>query len=142
MKLSHIILVSALVISLGIAGCGATKTDQTTSQDTSKQGTSTQTPSATKTGVTKMLSITANLKTAIDVGDEAKVKETGSQLEDAWSPFEDNTKQKYPELYNKIEKFLDPTIAGSKVSPLDKQALGTLNGELTQALNELDAQQK
>ncbi len=80
MKLSRIIIASALVISLGIAGCGVTN----------------QTPSAIKTGVTKMLSITADLKTAIDAGDEAKVKATGSQLEDAWSPFEDNAKQKYP----------------------------------------------
>lgn len=142
MKLSHIILVSALVISFGIAGCGATKLDQTTSQDTSKQGTSTQTPSAIKTGVTKMLSITAELKTAIDAGDEAKVKASGPQLEDAWSPFEDNAKQKYPDLYKKVEEFLDPTIAGSKVSPLDKQALGTLNGELTKVLNELAAKEK
>lgn len=46
-------------------------------------GTSTQTPSAIKTGVAKMLSITADLKTAIDAGDEAKVKVTGPQLEDA-----------------------------------------------------------
>ena len=78
MKLSRIILASTLVISLVlIAGCGATKTDQTTSQDTSKQGTSTQTTSTIKTGVTKMLSITAELKTAIDAGDEAKVKVMG-----------------------------------------------------------------
>lgn len=126
MKLSRIIIASALVISLGIAGCGVTN----------------QTPSAIKTGVTKMLSITADLKTAIDVRDEAKVKATGSQLEDAWSPFEDNAKQKYPDLYKKIEESLDPTIAGTKASPLDKQTLGKLNGELTQALNELAAKEK
>lgn len=128
MKLSHIILVSSLVISLGIAGCG--------------QGTSTQTPSAIKTGVTKMLSITADLKNAIDNGDEAKVKETGPQLEDAWKPFEDNVKQKYPDLYKKLEEFLDPTIAGAKSSPLDKQILGKLNGELTQVLNDLAVKEK
>jgi hypothetical protein len=33
-----------------------------------------------------MLGITADLKAAIDAGDEAKVKVTGPQLEDAWSP--------------------------------------------------------
>lgn len=156
MKLSRIIIASTLVISLGvIAGCGANnttpqtpssnaqaaKTEQTTSQDTTKQGTSTQTPSAIKTGVTKMLSITTDLKTAIDAGDEAKVKVTGPQLEDAWSPFEDDVKLKYPDIYKKIEEVLDPTIAGSKASPLDKQVLGTLNGELTQVLNELAAKE-
>jgi len=157
MKLSRIIITSTLVISLaGIAGCGtnnatpttpspsaqATKTDQTTTQGTSKQGTSAQTPSAIKTGVTKMLSITADLKTVIDAGDEAKVKVTGPQLEDAWSPFEDDVKLKYPDIYKKVEEYLDPTIAGSKASSLDKQALGTLNGELTQVLNELAAKEK
>ncbi|TGE30960.1 hypothetical protein [Desulfosporosinus sp. Sb-LF] len=156
MKSSRIILTLTLVISLGIiAGCGAnnttpttpststqaTKTDQTTSQDTSKQGTSTQTPSVIKTGVAKMLSITADLKTAIDAGDEAKVKVTGPQLEDAWKPFEDDAKQKYPDLYKRVEESLDPTIACSKASPLDKQILGKLNENLTQALNELAAKE-
>lgn len=142
MKLSRIILASTLIISLVvIAGCGSTKTDQATSQDTSKQATSTQTPSAIKTGVTKMLRITKDLKTAIDAGDEAKVKVTGPQLEDAWKPFEDDAKQKYPDLYKKIEESLDPTIAGSKASPLDKQILGKLNGSLTETLNELAAKE-
>lgn len=152
MKLSRFVLASTLVISLTvIAGCSANNTtptspssttqtapsNQTTSQDISKLGTSTQTPSAIKTGVTKMLGITADLKSAIDAGDEAKVKVTGPMLEDAWSPFEDNVKQKYPDNYKKIEDYLDPTIAGSKASPLDKLTLGTLNENLTKALNEL-----
>ncbi|HEY8910571.1 MAG TPA: hypothetical protein VIM51_09870 [Desulfosporosinus sp.] len=142
MKLSRLMIASTLVISLVVIGCGTTKPDQPTPPDTSKQGTSTQTPSVIKTGVTKMLSITVDLKTAIDAGDEAKVKVAGPQLEEAWSPFEDTTKQKYPDLYKKIEEFLDPTIAGSKVSPLDKQALGTLNEKLTQVLNELASKEK
>lgn len=144
MKLSRIILASAIVISLGLAGCGTTnttpqanQTEQKASQDTSNPG-----ASDIKTGLTKMLSITAELKTAIDAGDEAKVKTTGPKLEDVWGPFEDNVKQKYPDLYKKIEESLDPTIAGSKASPLDKQALGKLNGDLTQALNELAAKEK
>lgn len=154
MKLSRIILASTLIIGVAvIAGCSTssttptspsstsqtTPTNQTTSQDISQQGT--QKPSAIKMGVTKMLSITKDLKSSIDAGDEVKVKATGPQLEDAWSPFEDNVKQKYPDLYKKVEEFLDPTIAGCKASPLDKQTLGTLNGELTQALNEIAAKE-
>jgi uncharacterized lipoprotein len=81
MKLARIIFTSAIVVSLGLAGCGANnKTDQQTSQDPTKQGTSTQTPSSIKMGVTKLLSITADLKTAIDAGNESKVKEIGPQL--------------------------------------------------------------
>ena len=156
MKSSRIILTLTLVISLGIiAGCGANNTtppspssttqtaptNQTTSPDTSKPGTSTQTTSTIKSGATNMLGITADLKAAIDAGDEAKVKVTGPKLEDAWSPFEESVKQKYPDSYKKIEESLDPAIAGSKVSPLDKQALGTLNDNLTKALNELAAKE-
>ncbi|MHB1407456.1 MAG: hypothetical protein ACYCV0_17930 [Desulfitobacteriaceae bacterium] len=145
MKLSRIILASALVISLAaIAGCStqASKPEQTASQDTSKQEVSKQNPSVIHAGATKMLSITADLKKAITDGNEAKVKATGPQLEDAWIPFEDDVKQKYPDLYKKVEEFLDPTIAGAKASPLDKQALGKLNGELTQALTELASKEK
>lgn len=156
MKLSRIILASTLVVGLTvIAGCGANNptspspssntqtapTNQTTPQDTSKPDASTQTPSTIKTGVTKMLTITTELKSAIDAGDEAKVKVIGPQLEDAWSPFEDVVKQKYPDNYKKVEDFLDPTIAGSKASPLDKQTLGTLNDNLTKALNDLAAKE-
>lgn len=53
-----------------------------------------------------MLSITETLNAAIDSGDEATVKTTGPQLEDAWSPFEDNVKQKYPDLYKKVEDLI------------------------------------
>lgn len=148
MKRSRIILASTLVISLAvIAGCGANNTVPTTPSPSDKatktEQTATQnTPSTIKTGVTTMLSITAELKTAIDAGDEAKVKATGPKLEDAWGPFEDSVKQKYPDLYKKVEESLDPTMAGAKASPLDKQMLGKLNGDLTQALNELAAKEK
>lgn len=141
MKLSRIILASTIVISLGLAGCGATNTTATTPSQT-EQKVSQATSSDIKAGVTKMLSITADLKTAIDTGDEAKVKVTGPQLEEAWGLFEDSVKTKYPDLYQKVEQFLDPTIAGVKASPLDKQALGKLNGDLTQALNELAAKEQ
>ena len=145
MKFSRMILASTIVISLGLAGCGATNTTATTPSQTEQKGsqeTSNPTSADIKSGVTKMLSITADLKTAIGTGNEAKVKVTGSQLEDAWGPFEDIVKTKYPDLYKKVEQFLDPTIAGTKASPLDKQALGKLNGDLTKALNELAAKEK
>jgi iron uptake system EfeUOB component EfeO/EfeM len=142
MKLTRLLLASTLVISLTvIAGCAngtSSSTQGPTSQSTTNQ---TAAPTAIHSGVTKMLGITDALKSAINSGDEVTVKKTGPQLEDAWSPFEDNVKQKYPDLYKKIEEYLDPTIAGSKASPMDKQTLGTLNGELTKALKELSAKE-
>lgn len=125
MKLSRILVVLALILTFVIAGCG-----------TSNQS------SDIKAGTAQMLSVTADLKAAIDSGDEAKVKALGPKLEDTWSPFEDNVKKKYPDLYKKVEDYLDPTIAGAKATPLDKQALGKLNGEMTQALSELAAKEK
>jgi len=46
------------------------------------------------------------------------------------------------DLYEKIEKYLDPTIAGSEAKTLDKEALGNLNGQLTNALKELQKKTK
>ncbi len=88
-------------------------------------------------GVNKMLDTTEQLSKAIDSGDQAKVKEVGPKLEDQWSSFEDDVKKDDKELYEKIEKYLDPTIAGSEAATLDKEALGTLNDQLTDALKEL-----
>ena len=93
-------------------------------------------------GVNNMLDTTEQLSKAIDSGDQAKVKEVGPKLEDQWSSFEDDVKKDNKDLYEKIEKYLDPTIAGSEASTLDKDALSTLNGQLTDALKELDAKVK
>jgi iron uptake system EfeUOB component EfeO/EfeM len=142
MKSTRLLLASTLIIGLTvISGCAnstSSSKQNPTSQTTSNQ---TATPTAIHSGAIKMLSITETLKAAINNGDDTTVKTTGPQLEDAWSPFEDNVKQKYPDLYKKIEDYLDPTIAGSKATPMDKQTLGTLNGELTKALKELSTKE-
>lgn len=91
-----------------------------------------------KVGVSKLLTKTDELKQAINAGDEKKVKEIGPKLEDIWKTFEDGVKPRYPELYEQIEKSLNPEVAGSQVSPLDKQTLGNLNDQLTQTLHDLE----
>lgn len=88
-------------------------------------------------GVNKMLNTTNQLSKAVDIGDQKKVKEVGPKLEDQWSSFEDDVKKDNKDLYEKIEKYLDPTIAGSEADPLDKEALSSLNKKLTDALKEL-----
>ncbi|WHY85861.1 hypothetical protein QNH39_25220 [Neobacillus novalis] len=88
-------------------------------------------------GVNKMLDTTEQLSKAIDSGDQEKVKEVGPKLEDQWATFEDDVKKDNKDLYGKIEQYLDPTIAGSEAATLDKEALGTLNDKLTDALKEL-----
>jgi iron uptake system EfeUOB component EfeO/EfeM len=93
-------------------------------------------------GVNKMLDTTEQLSKAIDSGDQAKAKEVGPKLEDQWSSFEDDVKKDNKDLYETIEKYLDPTIAGSEAATLDKEALGTLNDQLTNALKELQEKTK
>ncbi|MGJ7912916.1 hypothetical protein [Neobacillus sp. LXY-1] len=117
-KLTSIIMTIGLGGSLLLAGCSSSD-------------------SKVSEGVNKMLDTTEQLSKAIDKGDQAKVKEVGPKLEDQWSSFEDDVKKDDKDLYEKIEKYLDPTIAGSEADTLDKKALGTLNDQLTDALKEL-----
>ncbi|PFO09642.1 hypothetical protein COJ85_01445 [Bacillus sp. AFS076308] len=122
-KITSMVLAIGLGGSLILAGC---------SSENSK----------VSDGVNKMLDTTEELSKAIDSGDQAKVKEVGPQLEDQWSSFEDDVKKDNKDLYEKIEKYLDPTIAGSEAATLDKEALGNLNDQLTDALKELDEKTK
>jgi iron uptake system EfeUOB component EfeO/EfeM len=140
MKFSKTMIAIAMAASLTLVGCGSS------SQNNTNGNTSTPAPApapaqdqtaAIKPGVEKMLTTTSDLKKAIDAGDEAKVKTTAPQLEDTWATFEDAVKPKYADNYGEIEQYLDPTIAGSKATPLDKAALGKLNDQLTDALNKL-----
>jgi iron uptake system EfeUOB component EfeO/EfeM len=117
-KLTSMILAIGLGSALVLAGCSSTD-------------------SKVSDGVNKMLDTTEQLSKAIDSGDQAKVKEVGPKLEDQWSTFEDDVKKDNKDLYQKIEKYLDPTIAGSEASELNKDALSTLNDQLTAALKEL-----
>jgi iron uptake system EfeUOB component EfeO/EfeM len=117
-KLTSLVLTIGLGGSLLLAGCSSTN-------------------NKVSDGVNKMLDTTGQLSKAIDSGDQAKVKEVGPKLEDQWSSFEDDVKKDNKESYEKVEKYLDPTIAGSEAATLDKEALKTLNNELTDALKEL-----
>lgn len=117
-KLTSVLLAAGIAGSLLLAGCGSAN-------------------SKVSDGVNKMLNTTSQLSAAIDSGDQAKVKEVGPKLEDQWSSFEDDVKKDNEGLYEKVEKYLDPTVAGSKAATLDRGALGKLNSQLTDALKEL-----
>jgi iron uptake system EfeUOB component EfeO/EfeM len=122
-KLTSLVLTIGLGGSLLLAGCSSTN-------------------SKVSDGVSKMLDTTGQLSKAIDSGDQAKVKEVGPKLEDQWSSFEDDVKKDNKDSYEKVEKYLDPTIAGSEAAALDKSALKTLNNQLTDALKELKEKTK
>ncbi|WML52451.1 hypothetical protein RCG17_24260 [Neobacillus sp. PS3-12] len=117
-KLTSLVLTIGLGGYLLLAGCSSTN-------------------SKVSDGVNKMLDTTEQLSKAIDSGDQAKVKEIGPKLEDQWSSFEDDVKKDNKDSYAKVEKYLDPTIAGSEATTLNKSALKTLNNQLSDALKEL-----
>lgn len=117
-KLTSLVLAFGLGGSLLLAGCNSAN-------------------NKVSEGVKNMLDTTEQLSKAIDNGDQAKVKEVGPKLENQWSSFEDDVKKDNKDLYEKIEKYLDPTIAGSEASELDKDSLKKLNNQLTDALTEL-----
>ena len=98
-KIAALFISLALISVFILAGCGSS--------------------SKVSDGVNKMLDTTGQLSKAIDRGDQAKAKEIGPKLEDQWSSFEDEVKKENKSLYNKVEKYLDPTIAGTEASPLD-----------------------
>ena len=124
MKRLTTMLLSLMLVSVFVlAGCGANN-------------------NKVSDGVNQMLDTTKQLSKAIDSGDQAKVKEVGPKLEDQWKVFEDDVKKDNKPLYEKIEKYLDPTIAGSQAATLDKQALSSLNNQLTDALKELASKTK
>ncbi|MBX5437615.1 MAG: hypothetical protein IRZ33_10430 [Alicyclobacillaceae bacterium] len=84
-----------------------------------------------------MLSISETFKDAISTGDDAKIKETGPQLETTWRSFEDSVKPKYPDSYEEVEKYLDPLVAASQAKTLDKAVLAELDDGLLRSLKGL-----
>jgi iron uptake system EfeUOB component EfeO/EfeM len=128
-----------LVSGLIFTGCSnATKSDAGTSSST----TSTPKASAIKEGADKMLVVTEDLKKAVEAQDDKKIKETGPKLEEAWKPFEDGVKDKYKDMYKKVEDSLSPTIAATEASPIDKAAVAKFNDQLAAALKELGDKEK
>ncbi len=123
MKKISLLLVVALLSMIALVGC-------------------TTTASKIKVGADTMLKITSELTKEIDTGNKEKLKGLGEDLESNWSVFEDEVKQKYPDIYEKVEDALDPTIAGTRANPLDKDTLMHFISDLNQALIELSKKVK
>jgi iron uptake system EfeUOB component EfeO/EfeM len=154
-KSATAIMTLALIGGIALTGCGTTTgasadnsaAGSTTNNTSSSNSTgssagdaaadSTNATANVKNGVAKLLALATEFKTDISSGDEAKIKENGPKLEDTWSSFEDSVKPKYPDLYDKVEQYLDPAVAGSKANQPDKDALLKLDDGLIQALTEL-----
>jgi iron uptake system EfeUOB component EfeO/EfeM len=145
MKTFKIMIAVVVLSTMALSGCGTANQPQSNTVGNTPVNSTTQSPSGMqgetssniKDGVAKMLATANELKNEISTGNDSKIKETGPKLEDTWHSFEDSVKQKYPDSYGTVEQYLDPTVAGSKATPLDKQALSKLNDQLIQALSNL-----
>ncbi|HZW83724.1 MAG TPA: hypothetical protein VFF14_09955 [Candidatus Deferrimicrobium sp.] len=135
----------ALLLVVGLTGCGVNKnpspaTTSNTSNELAQTVANQSSPSgenALKDGISKLLHTAKQLNKAIIAGEEKKIKETGPQLEEIWKSSEEGVKAKYPDLYAKVEQYLDPTVAGSKATPVDKDVLSKLDNQLVTVLYSL-----
>ncbi|MNS20916.1 hypothetical protein D3C71_668000 [compost metagenome] len=144
MKQKMFLLMSILLISaLTLSACGSkpNQSGQPNSTEataaTGKTEDKTISDSAIQEGTAKLLKTAKQLRKASTVGDEAKIRDLGPKLEETWATFEDGVKPKYPDIYEQIEKNLDPTIAASKASPIDKEILLKIDNQLIQELYDL-----
>lgn len=129
MKFRALFILAAIALSINLTGCSSSSQPTTPVKTTKVMD--------IKTGTSQMLAITSQLKQALAAGDETKVKQLGAKLETTWSQYEDQVKAKHADLYKNVETYLDPTIAGTEASPLNKNAVSKLNDQLIQALQEL-----
>lgn len=95
-------------------------------------------PLTIKQGSAALLSTANQIKQAIEESNTHKVQQLGPKLEKDWSVYEDQVKSAYPDLYEKVESDLDPAVAGTKVSPLDKKTLEPLIVHLMDTVKELE----
>lgn len=147
-SLKTLLIVTSLGTTLVLAGCGAQKSEKATS------GTNTQTtvaekqtssevkkPSSVDDASKNMRNLLKDMKTQLSNKEEDKVAETSVKLEEAWKlfedKFEDDLKDKYLDLYVKIEDPLGIIEAAAKIKPLDIKVLNTSIDKLDKELAQL-----
>lgn len=141
-KSTTLLVILMLLTTFALTGCGSKGTSvekQEASTAKTAQSPTDKIPSDTivKEGLAKLLKTSRQLRKAIIAGDEAKIREYGPKLEENWSKIEDGIKPKYPEIYEQVEKSLNPIVAGTKASSFDKDAIMKLNDQLIQVLYDL-----
>jgi iron uptake system component EfeO len=128
MKSAYYSIISIILCSLILSGCGKSENKEAASPTVSV---------APETGLTLMIAASDLFKKAVDAKDAVQAKQAASQLEKAWASFEDEIKPKYPEDYLKIESSLEPLTSGVNQAAPDFTILNTLNVELNAALQQL-----
>ena len=141
-KTITLVAIFSILSMLALTGCGSKgatvdKQEATTAKTAQVDTNKIPSDGAVKEGVAKLFKDAKQLNKAAIAGDEVKIKEYGPKLEESWSKIEDGIKPKYPEIYDQIEKSLNPIVAGTKSSAIDKDAILKLDNQLIQVLNDL-----
>lgn len=135
----NVLLAAVLGTTITVTGCGVQKTEQTKPAESTAQTAAQETKAFTMNDASNnMRNILKDMKTQVSNKEEDKVSEGGTKLEDSWKEFEEkfeeDLKDKYLDLYVKIEDPLEVIEAASKVKPLDTKVLNEsidkLDGEL------------
>jgi iron uptake system EfeUOB component EfeO/EfeM len=136
------LMISAIALTLTAAmlsACGNKPDEKAAAPAAQGQSAPKASEASLKDGTAKLLSTAKQLRKAANAGEETKIKELGPKLEEAWSAYEDGVKPKYPDVYEQVEKALDPAIAATKASPIDKEALLKIDNQLIQVLYDFSA---
>ena len=134
----NLLLVAVLGTAITVTGCGVQKTEQAKTAESTAQTAAQETKAFTMNDASNnMRNILKDMKTQVSNNEEDKVSEGGTNLEDSWKEFEDkfeeDLKDKYLDLYVKIEDPLEVIEAASKVKPLDTKVLN-------ESIDKLDAE--
>lgn len=146
-SLRKLLFIATLGMAITMTGCGIQKTQQNNSSKSTEQTSGQEKKELTMNDRSNdMRDILKEMKVQVSKNQEDKVSEGGTKLEESWKEFEekfeDDLKDKYLDLYVKIEDPLEVIEAASKVKPLDSKVLNKsidkLDGELAK-LQKVDA---
>ncbi|MEI2471591.1 hypothetical protein CN563_25505 [Bacillus sp. AFS026049] len=129
MKSRKLLVPFLVVAALSLTACG--NNNEKTADETKKTEQPSPKSVSISDGAKDMKQTIADLNAQLKAKDVTKVKESGAKLEESWQTFEDDVKDKSPDLYGKVETPLHTIEAGAASSPLDPPTL-------TKAANELD----
>jgi iron uptake system EfeUOB component EfeO/EfeM len=141
MNFKKLFMVSSLGIVLTFAGCGTQKAEQasnSTQNQTKQEAPAEKQKTLTiQEGSNNMKEVIKQMKTELNNKEEDKVIKTSEGLEGNWKIFEDNVKEKYFTLYEKVEDPLHTITAAVKVKPLDVNVMNTAMENLDKQLDQV-----
>jgi len=138
--LKNLLILITLGIMITITGCGAQKQQPTTSGEDTQITSDDKKEISTYDASQNMRNALKDMKTQISNKEEDKAIETSNKLEENWSLFEDEVKDKDKDLYEKVESPLGIIQAAVKVKPIDTKVLITSIDQLDKVLEQIQKQ--